>query len=94
MDETPRHVERHVVADHRSALEHAEHLRRRIEAVAGRIAESEDTVAHVYEESARLRPHAAERLRESARQAREYAARERAFARGEGDGDEEPRGAG
>ncbi|GAA4872340.1 hypothetical protein [Actinomycetospora straminea] len=81
MDESDRHVERHVIADLRSAREHAEHLRRRIQSLVERIAESEDSVADVYEESARLRPHAAERLRRRAREARAFAARERAFLR-------------
>jgi hypothetical protein len=81
MDETQRSVERRRVADLRAAHDHAEHLRRRIRSVAEQVAVSEDSVAEVLEESARLRPHAAERLHEAARLAREFAAKERAFAR-------------
>ncbi|MDD7938667.1 hypothetical protein PHK61_09590 [Actinomycetospora lutea] len=83
MDESRQDEVRSVVADRRTAHDQAEDLRRRIADLAGRIAESEDTVADVYEECARLRPHAAERLLAGARRARDYAARERAFVRGE-----------
>ena len=81
MDEDQRHGERRTVADLRAAQEHAEHLRGRLEGLAERIAESEDSIADVYEQSARVRPHAAERLQEAARHAREFAARERASLR-------------
>ena len=71
--------EAHTTAAHlRAAREHAEHLRHRIEGLAAQIAESEDSIAEVYEQSALVRPHAAERLHEAARHAREFAARERA----------------
>jgi hypothetical protein len=62
-----------------TAHEHAELLRERLEALALEIAASEDSVAEVYEDSARLRPHAAERLRAAAREARAYAERERQY---------------
>jgi uncharacterized coiled-coil DUF342 family protein len=81
VDDTDRYVERRIVADRVAAHQHAEHLRDRIEALALQIAESEDSLAEVYEEAARLRPHAAPRLREVARQARAYAEKERAFHR-------------
>jgi hypothetical protein len=54
-------------------------LRARLEALASAIATSEESLADAYEESARLRPHAAERLRAAAREARAYAARERQY---------------
>lgn len=54
-----------------------EHLTTRIARLAGSIAESEDGVARTYEESARLRPHAAERLRRAADEARRFARHER-----------------
>ncbi|GAA4940508.1 hypothetical protein GCM10023204_57200 [Actinomycetospora succinea] len=60
-----------------SVHEHAVHLRRRIRSLAGEIAVSEDTLARVLEDAARLRPHAAGRLREAAHQARLYAEQER-----------------
>lgn len=67
---------------HRTSVhEQAAHLRRRIEHLAGEIAVSEESLAGVLEESARLRPHAADRLREAARRARLYAEHERAVAR-------------
>ena len=83
MDESRQDVEHALAADRRSAHDQADDLRRRIVNLAEQIARSEDTLADVYEESALLRPHAAERLREGARQARDYAAKERAFVRGE-----------
>jgi hypothetical protein len=54
-------------------------LRARIEALAAEIATSEENLADAYEESARLRPHAADRLRAAAREARAYAERERRY---------------
>jgi hypothetical protein len=87
VDDTERYVERRIVADRLAAHQHAEHLRERIEALALQIAESEDSVAEVYEESARLRPHAAARLRDVARQARAYAEKERAYPRAARDAD-------
>lgn len=62
-----------------AAHDQAAHLRERMTALAGAIADSEDSVAAALEESARLRPEDAERLGEAAQQAREYAERERRF---------------
>ncbi|MDF2978904.1 MAG: hypothetical protein K0S40_3632 [Actinomycetospora sp.] len=84
MDDTPRHGERRDDTGRWEAHEHAEHLRQRIRSLAASIAESEDAVAEAYEESARLRPHAAAHLEEAARHAREFAARERAQYGGTG----------
>jgi hypothetical protein len=81
VDEAHGHEEDETVAHLRAAREHAEHLRHRLEGLAAQIAESEDSIADVYEQSARVRPHAAERLQEAARHAREFAARERASLR-------------
>lgn len=76
MAEIPRHPERRYV-DRQVAHEHAEQLRHRVASLAASVAESEDAIAEAYEESARLRPHAADRLQEAARHAREFAAHER-----------------
>lgn len=54
-------------------------LKRRIESLAREIAISEDLVAQCYEESAALRPHAAERLHRMAQDARAFAGRERRY---------------
>jgi hypothetical protein len=56
-------------------------LTNRLARVAEEIAESEEMVAKAYEESARLRPHAAERLLDAAREARLFAEREREHCR-------------
>ena len=67
--------------DAADALDHAHgrasELAARIGRLAGEIAESEERVARTYEDSARLRPHAADRLRGAAQEARDFAARER-----------------
>jgi len=55
----------------------ASELTSRIGRLAGEIADSEERVARTYEDSARLRPHAADRLRGAAQDARDFAARER-----------------
>lgn len=83
MDEAEQSASRDDAVARDSAHDQAEHLRRRVEALAADIAHTEDTLAVVYEDSARLRPHAADRLREAARQARDYAERERRYSRGE-----------
>ncbi|MCD2194701.1 hypothetical protein LQ327_15110 [Actinomycetospora endophytica] len=70
------------VPDQAPAHTQAEHLRRRIATLARDLADSEENLASVYEQSARLRPHVADRLREAAHQARLYAERERRFAGG------------
>jgi len=59
------------------AQSHASELSARLAAVAESIAESEDMAASTFEESARLRPHAADRLRGAAQDARDFAERER-----------------
>ena len=77
----------------------ASELTTRIGRLAGEIADSEERVARTYEDSARLRPHAADRLRGAAQEAREFAARERDQSRrllgsGESDDSEDRGGAG
>lgn len=70
----------------------ASELTTRIGRLAGEIADSEERVARTYEDSARLRPHAAERLRGAAQEARDFAARERDQSRrllGPGESDDE-----
>lgn len=69
----------------------ASELTTRIGRLAGEIADSEERVARTYEDSARLRPHAADRLRGAAQEAREFAARERHQSRrllGSGESDD------
>jgi hypothetical protein len=73
-------------------------LTTRIGRLAGEIADSEERVARTYEDSARLRPHAADRLRGAAQEARDFAARERDQSRrlldsGESDDSEDRGGA-
>jgi hypothetical protein len=59
----------------------ASELSTRLGHLAGEIADSEERVARTYEDSARLRPHAADRLRGAAQDARDFAAREREQSR-------------
>ncbi|WP_328309907.1 hypothetical protein [Actinomycetospora sp. NBC_00405] len=69
----------------------ASELTTRIGRLASEIADSEERVARTYEDSARLRPHAADRLRDAAKEARDFAAREREQSRrllGPGESDE------
>lgn len=63
------------------ALEQSRQLGRQIADLAERIAESEDLVASTLEESARIRPHAGERLRSAAEAARRFAEVERDHSR-------------
>ena len=63
------------------ALEQARELGRRIADLAERIAESEDMVASAFEDSALIRPHAQERLRSAAAEARRFAEEERDHGR-------------
>ncbi|PVZ13059.1 hypothetical protein [Actinomycetospora cinnamomea] len=81
MDEPERRAELDRTAeDWRAAREHAEHLQQRIGELAEQVATAEEGVAHAYEASARLRPHAANRLLAQAQEARDYAAKEREAA--------------
>jgi hypothetical protein len=64
----------------RAARERSEDLQRRIREVALQVAVAEEGVAAAYEASARLRPHAAERLHAAAQEARDFAERERRVA--------------
>jgi hypothetical protein len=66
--------------DRHAARERSEHLGRRVGELAARIADTEENVADVYEDAARLRPHAAERLRARAVEARDFADQERRAA--------------
>ncbi len=61
----------------RQACELSDRLARLTDAVA----DSEEMVAKTYEDSARLRPHAAERLQGAAQDARNFTERERAQGR-------------
>lgn len=63
------------------AVEQSRELGQLIADLAERIAESEDRVASTLEESARLRPHAEERLRTAAEEARRFAEKERGHSR-------------
>lgn len=64
-----------------AAQQHSSWLAERLARVADAVADSEEKVARTYEDSARLRPHAAERLQDAAREARSFAARERRQSR-------------
>ena len=59
----------------------SEELRDKTIGLAAAVAETEEMVADTLEASARVRPHAAERLNEAAREARRYAVYEREEAR-------------
>jgi hypothetical protein len=60
-----------------TATRHAAELAARLARLADEVADSEEMVAKTYEDSARLRPHAAARLQEAAREARVFAEWER-----------------
>jgi hypothetical protein len=75
--EESERAERDIVEALRGTREHADELRARIGRLADRIATSETGVAEAYERCARIRPHAADRLQEAARRAREFAEKER-----------------
>ena len=62
------------------AISTAVYLRQQIAATAASIAETEDWIADTLDRLARSRPHDAERLRERAAHARQFAARERVRA--------------
>jgi hypothetical protein len=66
-------------------VERAARLRRRVQEVAGQVADTEEYAASVLDRVADGRTEDAERLRDMAREAREFAARERRAA-GRGDG--------
>ncbi len=68
-------------AAHSRAVEQSRELGEHVADLAERIAESEDRVASTLEESARLRPHAEERLRSAADEARRFAEKERGHSR-------------
>lgn len=64
-----------------NAVRQASELTNRLARLADAVADSEEMVAKTYEDSARLRPHAAERLQGAAQDARNFAERERAQGR-------------
>ena len=59
------------------ARRQADEIEARLSSLAASVAATEDSLADTYEDSARIRPHAAERLRDAAREARAFAVHER-----------------
>ena len=70
---------------HRDAVERAQRtsdeIEARLSALAASVARTEESLADIYEDSARIRPHAAERLQKAAREARTFAVHEREESR-------------